>query len=100
MLKKLCLPVVLSFGLLFSAVGHSDDFAVAWEAADQARKEAGKVGYEWRDTAKLLKKAQAAAEKGEMAKAMKLVAQAHEQAEDGIAQAARESELWMARVPQ
>ena len=100
MLKKLCLSVILSFGLLFSAIGYSDDFAAAWEAADQVRKEAGKVGYEWRDTAKLLKKAQTAAEKGEMEKAMKLVAQAHEQAEDAIAQGARESELWMARVPQ
>ena len=77
----------------------SDEFDASWKAADEQRQEAAKVGYEWRDTKKLLKKAKAANEAGDSDKAMKLVAQAHEQSSDAIAQQARESGLWQARVP-
>jgi NAD/NADP transhydrogenase alpha subunit len=76
------------------------DFAAAWEAAEAKRKEAGKMGAEWRDTGKMLKQAKKASEDGDAEKAMKLVAKAHEQSEDAIAQYERESSLWSARVPQ
>ena len=77
-----------------------DDFAAAWDAADAKRKEASTIGYEWRDTGKMLKEAKTEAEAGNKEKAMKLVAKAMEQSADAIAQEARESELWAARVPQ
>lgn len=90
-----------AFALFFASASISAaDFAAAWEAADAKRKEAGKIGAEWRDTGKMLKQAKKAAEEGDEAKAMKLVAKALEQSEDAIAQHARESNLWAARVPQ
>jgi len=76
------------------------DFAAAWEAADARRKEAGKLGAEWRDTGKMLDQARKASDKGEADKAMKLVAKAQEQSEDAIAQYERESAQWATRVPQ
>ena len=78
----------------------SEDFNAAWEAADAKRAEAGKAGFEWRDTAKMLSQAKEAAEGGDMDAAMKLVAKAHEQSEDALAQGKREANLWQARVPQ
>ena len=94
--------------MLFTAVAFScgsglvmaDDFTAAWDAAEAKRKEAAAVGYEWRDTKKMLKKAKEEAEAGNTEAAMKLVAKAHEESEDAIAQQAREAELWQARVPQ
>lgn len=94
--------------MLFAAVAFScgsslvlaDDFTAAWDAAEAKRQEAAGVGYEWRDTKKMLKKAKEEAEAGNTEAAMKLVAQAHEESEDAIAQQAREASLWQARVPQ
>ena len=96
--------ILRSFAALALAVSFtafaSEDFNAAWEAADAKRAEAGKAGFEWRDTGKMLKQAKEAAEGGDMETAMKLVAKAHEQAEDGLAQGKREANLWQARVPQ
>ncbi len=50
----------------------------------QAR--AAKLGYEWRDTGKLIKAAEKAAAAGDNDKAIKLANQASEQADDAIAQ--------------
>lgn len=77
-----------------------DDFSAAWDAADAKRQEAAAVGYEWRDTSKMLKKAKTEAEAGNTEAAMKLVARAHEESVDAIEQEARESALWQSRVPQ
>ncbi len=78
----------------------SDEFEASWKAADEQRQAAAKLGFEWRDTKKLLKKAKAANEAGENEEAVKLVAKAHEQASDAVAQHEREGGLWQARVPQ
>ena len=94
------LLVAGSFSFGSMSVMASEDFNAAWEAADAKRKEAAAVGFEWRDTGKILKQAKAAADEGDMDQAMKLVAKAHEQSEDAIAQQAREENLWQARVPQ
>ena len=98
-IKSLLIAIVAS-GFLFSSSWANEEFNAAWEAADSKRKEAAAVGYEWRDTKKMLKKVKATAEEGDIEKAMKLVAKAHEQSEDAIAQQAREANLWQARVPQ
>lgn len=89
---------VLSFGIGSSA--SADDFTAAWEAAEAKRKEAAAVGYEWRDTGKMLKKAKEEAEAGNTEAAMKLVAKAHEESMDAVAQEAREASAWQSRVPQ
>lgn len=97
MIKRL-LPLALLFttGTIQAA---PDDFDAAYAAADKKRAEAAAIDYEWINTGKLLKKAKQAQAEGKTEKAMKLVAQALEQANDAIAQAERESSQWQARVP-
>lgn len=51
-----------------------------------AMKKVDAVGYLWRDTGKILKKAEDAAAKGDNDKALKLARQAEEQAKDAFAQ--------------
>ena len=100
--SKLSLALVLSLVVGLGAVpmqSSADDFTAAWEAADAQRKQAAKLGFQWRDTRKMLKNAKKAYEGGDADKAMKLVERAHEQANDAIAQQERESTLWQARVP-
>jgi hypothetical protein len=100
MLKILIPTITLSLLLGLGNVSANEEFTAAWDAADARRQDASAVGYEWRDTKKILGQATAAAGEGDLEKAMKLVAKAHEQSEDAIAQQAREAELWQARVPQ
>ena len=102
-MKKLTtLPLIVLF--LASCASSSGttgvDFATAWAEADAKRKEAAGVGYEWRDTGKMLKKAKEEHEAGNTDAAMKLVAQAMEESTDAIAQYERETTAWASRVPQ
>lgn len=60
--------------------GENDPQA-AIEAAIQAQKKAASVGYEWRDTQKLIDEAKDAAKKGENDKAVKLADKARKQGE-------------------
>jgi hypothetical protein len=99
-LKVFTPAIIVSLLLGFGSVSASEEFTAAWDAADTARKDAAAVGYEWRDTGKILGKAKAAADEGDLDNAMKLVAKAQEQSEDAIAQQQREAGLWQARVPQ
>jgi len=59
-------------------------------AAKASLKKAASVGGEWRDSKKVLKKAQAAYDKGDYAKAIKLANQAKRQGELGYKQAQEE----------
>ena len=54
--------------------------------AKQEMKKVSEVGYLWRDTGKILKKAEAAAAKGDEKTATKLARKAEEQAKDAYAQ--------------
>ncbi len=56
--------VFAAFALPLTATA-GDDFQAAWDAAEAKRKEAAKIGAEWRDTGKMLKQAKSASEKGE-----------------------------------
>jgi len=56
-------------------------------AAEQARKGAAKVGFEWRDTGKMIKKARTAANSSHYDKAIKLAKKARFQGEAGQQQA-------------
>jgi len=63
------------------------DPKAAIEAAIMAAKKANSVGYEWRDTQKIIKKAKAAADNGDAAKAIKLAKKAQAQSERAYEQA-------------
>ncbi len=63
--------------------------------AEKARKKAASVEGEWRDTGKMIKKAQAALKKGDAVNAMKIAAQAHKQGVLGYQQAVAQKELRM-----
>ncbi len=65
-----------------SGVSAEDAIAAAKAANDRAKKE----GYEWRDTGKLIKKAEAALADGDSDKAIKLANQAKRQAENAVDQ--------------
>jgi hypothetical protein len=58
----------------------------AISSADAARKAAGEVGYEWRDTAKLIKQAKAAAAEKNYPLAVELANTAKKEGEDALAQ--------------
>ncbi len=90
---------ILTGLLLSSALVLADDFATKWDEAEAKRIEAAELGYEWRDTEKILKSAKKESEAGNTEKAMALVAQAFEQSKDAIAQSQREKENWASRVP-
>jgi membrane protein involved in colicin uptake len=68
-------------------------------AAEAARKKAASVGGEWRDTGKMIKEAQAAAEAGKFEEAVKLASKAERQGELGYEQAMHEKDAgfpdWM-----
>lgn len=67
--------------LLVSSAAFAGDPAVqrAIDEATGAAKKANSVGFEWRDTGKMIKKAQAAADKGDDATAMKWANMARDQ---------------------
>jgi len=67
--------------------GEAEDFNAAIEKAEKARKKAASVKGEWRDTGKIIKKAKAAAKKGDYGKAMHLANNAYRQGELGYQQA-------------
>ena len=100
MIKKLIFPALAVFMLASCASTPIADFATAWDQADAKRAEAASLGYQWRDTDKMLKKAKEEHEAGNAEEAMKLVNQAMEESNDAIDQYHRESELWASRVPQ
>lgn len=100
---KLATVAVLSTGLM-AGCSSKDEPAPATEPAAQTESgpsaaaknaiysakiknaRAAKLGYEWRDTGKIIKAAEKAAAAGDNDKAIKLAKQASEQADDAIAQ--------------
>ena len=64
-------------------------------AAESARKKAASIDGEWRDTGKMIKKAQAALKKGDSTKAIKLANKAEKQGKLGYEQAQAQQTLKM-----
>jgi len=62
-------------------------------AAESARKKAASIDGEWRDTGKMIKKAQAALKAGDSAKAIKLAKKAEKQGKLGYEQAHAQQEF-------
>ena len=73
-------------------------FDAAYEAGSAARKAAAKVGFEWRDTRKLLRQARKLAEKGEYAKAVEFAHRARRQGELAVLQAREQETAWREMV--
>jgi cytochrome c556 len=66
---------------------YEAEFKAAIEKAEASAKKADSVGGEWRDTGKVIKKAKAAAKKGDYGTALKLANDAFRQGELGYQQA-------------
>ena len=97
-MRRLLIILVVLYS--YAGAAHSaDTFEQSWTAADTMRQKAAALGYEWRDTGKLLKAAKKKAAAGNADKAAALVANALAQSEAAIAQAAREKVRWSSRVP-
>ena len=94
--KSAVAALVLAGAVIAAPVRASNqaDFDAAYAAADAARKGAAKVGYEWRDTKKMLKSAKKLADKGQFDKAIALANKAKFQGERAQAQAAEQEKLW------
>ncbi len=98
-LFSLLFSLLLSFGLIgVSQSATVEEFNVAFVEANDLRKQARALKHEWRDTVKILRQAQKAAQAGDLDKAMQLVAKAKFQGEAAIFQANRELSLWKGRV--
>ncbi len=85
-MQRFLTPLALAFALAFTSACATAsvkpaDVQAAISAAKAAQKKAASVGYEWRDTGKMIKKAEALAKKGELEKAMKLAEMAKFQGE-------------------
>ena len=91
--RVLIIAVSLCIGPSVQAANHSD-VQRAIEEAKAAYKKADSVQGAWINTPKLIKKAEAAAAKGDKAKAVQLANAAKKEAELGYAQAVYERENW------
>ena len=102
-------PVVVAVAAVALVVGAwgwspqtraSDEatFKAAYQAAVAARKAAAGVGFEWRDTKKLLREARKLAKGGEYAKAARLASRAKRQADLALIQAEEQESAWEATV--
>ena len=99
---RLFFAAVLSLGLLAGCATTGDDKAAAVEQAiadaKAANAEAASMGFEWRDTGKIIKEAQAAFDAGDYDKALALANKALAQAESAQAQAAAENQKFLDRT--
>lgn len=102
-MRNLILAGLLS-ALLMPVAGFSaetqESFQAAFDAAEEARKKASAVQSEWRDTRKIMKQAQAAAEKGDFDTAVALANKAKFQGERGAEQGEQQAQAWQDLVPQ
>ena len=92
-MKKALIPM-LALGVVMTACAAPSDKAAATDpqvaqaiqAAEQATARVAEVGYEWRDTGSILKKAKEAAEQGKDDEALALATEARQQSENAWAQ--------------
>lgn len=87
-IARLILIAFLGLGLVTGCASTGDGPSAEDAIADakSANKEAKAVGYEWRDTGKIIKKAEKALAGGDEAKAIKLANKAKKQAMNAMAQ--------------
>ena len=101
-IARLFAAVALSLGLLAGCATTGDDAANAAEQAiadaKAANAEVAAMGYEWRDTGKMIEQAEAAFADGDYDKALELANQALAQAEDAKRQAELERQKFLDRT--
>ncbi|NNL06740.1 MAG: LysM peptidoglycan-binding domain-containing protein [Gammaproteobacteria bacterium] len=99
---RLFAAVALSLGLLAGCATTGDDAASAAEQAiadaKAANAEVAAMGYEWRDTGKIIEQAEAALADGDNEKALELANTALAQAEDAMRQAELEKQKFLDRT--
>ncbi|HEB93777.1 MAG TPA: hypothetical protein ENI94_10015, partial [Gammaproteobacteria bacterium] len=86
-MKYHALIATFSLGLLAPLGVQASTFDEAYKQASLEIDKAKAVNYEWRDSRKLLKKAEKLHKEGKTDKAMKLVAKAREQGQLAVLQA-------------
>jgi|GEM_PF-953175 len=86
-----CLGLCANTFVIASTDKSQAEAAIA--AAEKARKKAGSVSGEWRDTAKLIKKAKGALKEGNYEKAMQLAKKAEHEGKMGYEQALAQQKL-------
>lgn len=95
-LVRVLIAAVLCLGLAGNAAAGStaskSDYEQALAEANAAVEKAKSVGGEWRDTGKLIKKAKAAAGKGDYAQAVKFADKAKLHSDIGYQQAINEQD--------
>ena len=84
--------------MLMAACSMADDIDARLAEADGLRQQAAAAGYEWLETAALLKQARTEIEGGNLDSALALIEMAQFQAEAALIQAEREAEAWRSRV--
>lgn len=95
----LCAAVLAACAATTDATAADEkSFNAAYEAADAARKQAASLGFEWRDTKKMLDEAKKAADKGDYETAEKLAMKAKREGEMGVAQAKEQEQAWRSAV--
>lgn len=92
-MKKLSLIPIISICLFTPLLAQADSFEAAVEKAKIEIDKAKAVNYEWRDSRKMLTKAEKLNKEGKSDQAMKLVAQAKKQGEIAVAQAEIQSSV-------
>ena len=95
--------IAASFGISGSALGHGSNMESTYNQtltqALEANKKVKLLEAQWTTVPKLLKKAKAAADKKDYAKANKFAAEALKHAELGIEQAEQQAVRWVNSVP-
>ncbi len=101
-IARFFVAAVLSLGLLAGCATTGDDAASAAEQAiadaKAANAEVAALGFEWRDTGKIIKEAEAALAAGDYDKALELANKALAQAETAQRQAAAENQKFLDRT--
>ncbi len=92
-MKKLLLAAAVALFLnacAYAPAATTDDAKTAISKAVQTTQQSAKVGYEWRNTGKIIKKAKAALKKGDIDTAIKLANKASRQSDNALKQYAEQ----------
>ncbi len=92
-MKKLSLISIISTCLLTPALTQAGNYEDAVKEANASINNAKAVNYEWRDSRKLLEKADKLNKEGQSEKAIKLVAKAKKQGDLAVAQAEQQASV-------
>jgi len=99
--KQRLIAGALVLGAFFAGSVQAADeaaYAKSCAAADEARKMAAELRFEWNTVGPMIAKANDAAKAGDFGKAVKLCDEARKQSEASVAQARKQADAWRAAV--